>query len=63
MLAFEGLYNAHLYAFLTRTNFEPRRVTIIQIFSDIFNLRRKETLKFRLSTIYIVMSIRIIENS
>ena len=41
MLAFEGLYNAHLYAFLTRTNFEPRHVIIIQIFGDLFNLKRK----------------------
>ena len=40
MLAFEGLYNAHLYAFLTRTNFEPRHVIIIQIFGDLFNLKK-----------------------
>ena len=60
MLAFEGLYNAHLYAFLTRTNFEPRHVITIQIFSDLFNLKGKETLKFRSTfSILIIMSIRI----
>ena len=47
MLAFEGLYNAHLFAFLTRTNFEARCVIITQIFGDLFNRKRNKTLKIR----------------
>ena len=52
MVAFEGLYNAHLYAFLTRTNLGARRIIIIEIFGDLFNWQRKRSLKIKSSFLY-----------
>ena len=52
MVAFEGLYNAHLYAFLTRTNFGARHIIIIEIFGDLFNWQRKRSLKIISSFLY-----------